>query len=153
MNRIINIARGESACARCGHTQRLTDTAAVPERSGFMVPHCTATRSTKMAVKSETKLDWKTLDLATVDTQIAGAFAKAKEAYKIYQSYKAEAEQLVIDSVGLPATHTLRFGYRFGGVSIAVDLADAPKARKGAVSLGSIGAEFKPPQALIKKVA
>lgn len=106
-----------------------------------------------MAVKSETKLEWKSLDLTTVDPQIADAFAAAKEAYKTYQEFKTIAEDMVRDAAGLPDTHTLRFGYRFGGVSFAVDAADAPKARKGAVSIASIAAAFKPTTTLIKKVA
>jgi hypothetical protein len=87
---------------------------------------------------TDSKLTWKTLDLDTVQPAIVAAHKAAKAKYLEYVALKKAFEEAVIKASGLPSTHTLRFGYRFGGCSVAVDVADAPKKAKGTLSLAEI---------------
>ena len=100
-------------------------------------------------------LTWTTLDLDTVPVEIATAHNAAKAQYLEYVALKKIFEAAVIKASGLPSSHTLRFGYRFGGVSVAVDVADEPKKAKGTKSLADIvkGQAFKPEVTLIKKAS
>ena len=103
------------------------------------------------------KLVWIDIDM-TEDAKMAEAFALSKELYAPYKAAKDAAEERAVElytaKYGLPATHTLKFGYRFGPPSFAIVEAKAKGKGKGKVSVADAMAAmgFKPEAPrLIKK--
>ena len=88
-----------------------------------------------MAKAQRTELTWKEINPETLDAAAKGAYQAYKAKYAEAAQLKKAFEAIVVKQAGLPATHTLRFGYNFGKLSIAVDTADGPKVSAKAVSL------------------
>lgn len=85
-----------------------------------------------------TNLVWNTIAVETLSKDAQAAYAEYKALYATMKKAREAFEAMVIKESGIPATSTLRFGYRFGKLSVAVDVADKPKAAtsgKGALSL------------------
>ena len=108
------------------------------------------------------KVMWTKLNIASLSPAAQAAFAAAKVGYKKHQELQAVAHQFAIDEAdalvagGIPETHTLAFGYRFGPEpAVAVVEKKAKTAPSGAKSLADIMAAQFVPEAprLIKKVA
>lgn len=67
---------------------------------------------------SETK--WIELDVDSLAPHAVAAHKKAKALYSEYATAKKAFEALMVADAGLPTSHTLAFGYRFGKLTMAV---------------------------------
>ena len=83
--------------------------------------------------KAEKNLNWQEVDEAA---SIAGDLKIAYDAYKAAQKVAADKRREFEEAFIAQARkknviedgQTLRFGYRFGKLAVAVDVADTPKA-------------------------
>lgn len=92
-----------------------------------------------MAKKTErSELAWLEVDPATLQPEVLSAFAAYKEAYAAAKEFRDEFEKLATEKAEIPATHRLVFGYNFGKLSIAVDVAKSAAVSKKAVAFDKI---------------
>lgn len=92
-----------------------------------------------MATKQEkAELDWLEVDPDTLHADVAEAFAVYKEAYKTAKGFRDIFEALATEKAELPATHRMVFGYGFGKLSIAIDLAKVKGKSKKAVAFSTL---------------
>lgn len=96
-----------------------------------------------MAKSVKRELTWLEINPDTLSQEASSAYKAYKAQYAKANELKAAFQAILIKQAGLPATHTLRFGYNFGKLSIATDVADGPKVSAKAVDFAT----------LIKKVA
>lgn len=82
-------------------------------------------------------LEWREIDPETLDAGLAQAYRDYKTAYRLATECRERFEAMMRDSADVGYGRELKFGYRFGKLSIAVGpVADKPKsAGKKAVSL------------------
>lgn len=98
--------------------------------------------------KSETKLAWTTIDVASLPAAITKQYANYKDTYKEMMAEREAFEQAFLAMLAsAPATHPLHapqgkrhvIGYNFGKLSVAIaDAATASVPTKGALSLASL---------------
>jgi hypothetical protein len=83
-----------------------------------------------------TELDWQNIDPASLPAIRKEQYDAMKACYRKYAELKKYFEAGMNDDFATPGTQ-LKFGYRFGKLSIAVAEGNAPKAAKpnGALSL------------------
>lgn len=81
--------------------------------------------------KRDVTLDWREVNPDTLPPQVAKAYKAYKAKYAEAKALKGVFEQEMLKVAGLPATHTLRFGYNFGKLSCAVDVATAQSSASG----------------------
>lgn len=82
--------------------------------------------------KAEKNLSWQEVDEATsVTGDIKTAYDAYKAAQKVAGDKRREFEEAFIAEArkkkAIDDGQTLRFGYRFGKLAVAVDVADKPK--------------------------
>jgi hypothetical protein len=82
--------------------------------------------------KAEKNLSWQEVDEATsVTGDIKTAYDAYKAAQKVAGDKRREFEEAFIAQArkkkAIDEGQTLRFGYRFGKLAVAVDVADKPK--------------------------
>lgn len=73
-----------------------------------------------------TDLVWTNIDASTLSPSASKAYLAYKDAYKLASDRRKAFEAQVISDHTLPPATTLKFGYRFGKLSVAVAPADAP---------------------------
>ena len=73
-----------------------------------------------------TDLVWTNIDPTTLSADAQKLFNGYKEAYRLASDRRKAFEAQVIADHKLPTATTLKFGYRFGKLSVAVAPADAP---------------------------
>jgi hypothetical protein len=85
---------------------------------------------------AENNLDWQNIDPASLPAIRKEQYEAMKVAYRKYAELKKYFEAGMNDDFAMPGTQ-LKFGYRYGKLSIAVADGDAPRAVKsnGALSL------------------
>jgi hypothetical protein len=84
-------------------------------------------------------LVWQELNPDTLQPESAKAYRAYKAKYAEAKSLKDAFEACMVKAAELPATHTLRFGYNFGKLSVAVDKATvASSASKKAISFADL---------------
>lgn len=87
--------------------------------------------------KEKKQLSWLDVDPATVKNNKAYDAYKAaqKEAYAKREVFETAFIEAARKAKHLDDSQTLRFSYRFGKLSVAVDAKDAPKAAGGTFKL------------------
>jgi hypothetical protein len=90
--------------------------------------------TTREAKSAKAQLAWKEVDPETLQSEAASA-------YNDYKSIRAEAkvarekfEKLFTEAAGVPSTHRLAFSYRFGKLSLAIELAETKKTNSKCLS-------------------
>jgi len=84
-------------------------------------------------------LVWQELNQDTLQPESAKAYRAYKAKYAEAKALKTTFEECMIKAAELPATHTLRFGYNFGKLSVAVDKATTSSgASKKAISFADL---------------
>ena len=86
----------------------------------------------------DVELDWREIDPETLDAGLASAYRDYKTAYQYATQLREGFETSMRDAADVGYGKELKFGYRFGKLSIAVGPV-APKAKsagKKPVSLG-----------------
>lgn len=92
-----------------------------------------------MATKQEkATLDWLEVDPDTLHADVAKAFAAYKAQYAKAKELRDTFEELASKKAELPATHRMVFGYNFGKLSIAIDLAKVKGKSKKAVAFSTL---------------
>lgn len=85
--------------------------------------------------------DWTNVDVGTLSEDCQGLYRGMKEAYRAYAAAKAQFEdemQLEFCDQILAGTE-LKFGYKFGKLSVAVGPAREGRERKAASAKPSLG--------------
>ena len=88
-----------------------------------------------VTVKTSDDLTWRQVDVETLPKGMLNEWTAMKELYATYLSARKKFESSMFNAVKaqVPAGHELKFGYRFGQLSIAV----APiKTRKSSKAVG-----------------
>ena len=97
-----------------------------------------APKSERAAPAPETKIDWQTLDVSTLDDVLQRAYFAYRKKQDEANTLRAEFEKLMDGKVELPDHLRLAFGYKFGKISVAIVPAERPHARKSAMSLAEL---------------
>ena len=99
-----------------------------------------AAQASKPAKAEAAKADWIQIDESKLTPEQAKLYAAKRTADKAAQAARETFEKAVVASVKPRAGKVLRFGYRFGKLSVAWIDEDAStsKTSKGAVSLADL---------------
>lgn len=85
-----------------------------------------------MAKKIEKNLTWQDVDVDTIKGDVKAKREAYQESYKASQAKRLEFEAAFIAAAKkakqIKDDETIRFGYSFGKLRVAVDKADEPKA-------------------------
>jgi len=88
-----------------------------------------------MAKPTGPKLDWITIDIASLPVPIAKQYARYTEAHKEMKAERDALETALAALTPVPAGKRMVFGYNWGNLSFALDDAKPTKAAKS-ISLG-----------------
>jgi hypothetical protein len=89
------------------------------------------------ATASKTELAWETLDTSTLSPDLLKLYTEYKTRADIASQARKAFEGAMIDKLDLPSHLTLRFGYKFGRISVALDKATSAKP-SGKLSLDNL---------------
>jgi hypothetical protein len=80
----------------------------------------------------DTKLEWTNIDLDTLSAEDAARFQETKALYNTYTNVKREFESKLKEAFAdqIPEGYTLKFGYMYGKLSVALAEKDAAKQSK-----------------------
>jgi hypothetical protein len=87
--------------------------------------------------KGKTELAWETLDTSTLSPDLQALYTEYKRHADVASKARAVFEAAMIDKLDLPPHLTLRFGYKFGRISVALDKAPSAKPQ-GKLSLDNL---------------
>lgn len=82
-------------------------------------------QATKPVAKPE--LAWETLDTSTLSSDLLTLYTEYKRHADIASKARKVFEQAMVDKLDLPQHLTLRFGYKFGRIAVAIDKATSLK--------------------------
>jgi hypothetical protein len=82
--------------------------------------------------KERIAAEWQTIDIDTLNPDLAEAYRSYKAAYAEMKRIREGFERMMADHVPLPAGQRLVFGYNFGKLSIAAVADDRKPAAKSA---------------------
>lgn len=92
-----------------------------------------------MAKARNPDLTWQEINPDTLQPEAAKAYRAYKAQYARAAELRDAFQKEMLRIAELPATHTLRFGYNFGKLSVAVDKADTGnKVSKKAVDFATL---------------
>jgi len=95
-----------------------------------------------MAKKQKT-LSWTELDPDTLQPDAREAYEKVQQVHAEAKAAREHLQRLVNKAADLPDTHRLVFSYKFGHLSVAIDIAKPKNASLKAVNFKTLKAAVR----------